>query len=79
MAVRMRLKRITADPNLGQLERGGPSVTDDPRPYIEQPGLQASQQPVGCLLRQVGLLLENTAGSIELACRALSVSETCYC
>lgn len=43
-------EKDTTDSHLGQLERGGAGMSDDPCTDLDQSGLQAGQRPSGHLL-----------------------------
>ena len=46
-------EQVATDRDLGQLERDGAGMTDDPRADFDQPCLEAGQRPVGYLLGKV--------------------------
>ncbi len=53
------VEQITRDNHLSQLEGNGSGVTHDPCAGFDQTALQASQRPVGHLLRQISALQED--------------------
>lgn len=52
-------EQVATDRDLGQLERDGAGMTDDPRANFDQPCLEAGQRPVGYLLGKVCTLQED--------------------
>jgi len=53
------VEQITRDSHLSQLEGNGSCVTHEPCASFDQTALQASQRPVGYLLRQISALQED--------------------